>query len=87
MVVAGSHRLLNDGRFRTQPQVREALRNLPFFTRFYAEPPTDPDDRARLMSETQLVHDVELKVIELTRKGSAKHGRRAALLRANRSVQ
>jgi hypothetical protein len=66
MVVAGSHRLLNDRRFRTQPEVRDALRNHPFLKRFYAEPPTEPEDRARLMSETQRFGDVELKVMELT---------------------
>jgi len=66
LVVTGSHRLLNKGRFMTAPEVRDQLRSHGFFRRFDCEPPTEPEDRARLMSETHRVGDVELKVMELT---------------------
>jgi hypothetical protein len=68
LVVTGSHRLLNEGRFMTVPEVRDRLRNHAFFGRFYSEAPTEPEDRAHLMSETHLVGAVELKVMELTGK-------------------
>ena len=38
----------------------------PFFKRFEAEAPAGAEERARLMSETCLDGDVELKVLELT---------------------
>ncbi|HXQ45717.1 MAG TPA: phytanoyl-CoA dioxygenase family protein [Caulobacteraceae bacterium] len=66
LVVTGSHRLLKSGRFMTQPQVRERLNQHPFFKRFESEAPTEPKDQARLMSETYLAGDVELKIMELT---------------------
>ncbi len=50
----------------TAPEVEDQLRSHAFFKRFYAEPPSEPEDRARLMGETHLVGDVELKVLELT---------------------
>jgi hypothetical protein len=65
-VMAGSHRLLNKGRFLTVRQVAEGFQRHPFFKRFEAGAPAGAEERARLMNETCLDGDVELKVLELT---------------------
>jgi hypothetical protein len=65
-VVAGSHRLLNKGRFLTVRQVADGFQRHAFFERFEAGAPAGAEERARLMSETCLDGDVELKVLELT---------------------
>jgi hypothetical protein len=65
-VMTGSHRLLNKGRFLTVRQVADGFQRHAFFTRFDAGAPAGAEERARLMSETHLDGDVELKVLELT---------------------
>jgi hypothetical protein len=63
LVVAGSHRLLNDGRFRRSGSVTKALKREPFFAELsrgqVAWTPGDPLPRGRADS-------VEVEVVELT---------------------
>jgi hypothetical protein len=65
-VMAGSHRLLNKGRFLTVRQVADGFQRHAFFKRFDPEAPAGAEERSSLMSETQLDGDIELKVLELT---------------------
>jgi len=72
LVVAGSHRLLDEGRFMRMKEIRPLLRRHAFFRRLYSESPADSDDRASLMSETFVADGVELKIMEMTgRPGDA----------------
>jgi hypothetical protein len=66
VVVAGSHRLLNDGHLRRTGDIRRPLQRLPVFEDLFADGPDAADGRARWFTEPGAIGDVELKVIELT---------------------
>jgi len=62
LVVAGSHRLLNTGRFIRSKDVKARLKRWPYFRELMAK---DATDRSRFVHEVGRVDDVELKVVEL----------------------
>ncbi len=65
LVVAGSHRLLNEGRFIKAREMQNRLNREAFFRRLFAgQRPTPDDDPARL--PTGAVGGVPLEVMELT---------------------
>jgi ectoine hydroxylase-related dioxygenase (phytanoyl-CoA dioxygenase family) len=66
VVVAGSHRLLNDGHLRRTGDIRGPLQRLPVFEDLFAEGPDAADGRARWFTEPGAIGDVELQVVELT---------------------
>ena len=66
LVVAGSHRLLNEGRFIRAEEIRRRLRGEPFFRELYSDAPADAVERARLMDETVTLGDAALRLVELT---------------------
>jgi hypothetical protein len=66
LVIAGSHCLLNEGRFIRLKELRQLLCREPFFRELYAEAPVSVEDRARLLDHTGAVGDVALDVVELT---------------------
>jgi ectoine hydroxylase-related dioxygenase (phytanoyl-CoA dioxygenase family) len=66
LVIAGSHRLLNEGRFIRSRELRHRLCREPFFRELYSEAPVNVADRARLLGQTGAVGDVALEVVELT---------------------
>ena len=63
LVLAGSHRLLNIGRFLRNADIRRLLRREAFLGELYDEA---RDDRAQLMRKTGVVDDVPLELVELT---------------------
>jgi ectoine hydroxylase-related dioxygenase (phytanoyl-CoA dioxygenase family) len=66
LVVTGSHRLLNEGRAIRIAEMRRLLCRDAFFRRLYCDPPIDEVARTDLMSETRVMGDVELSIVELT---------------------
>jgi hypothetical protein len=66
LVVAGSHRLLNEGRFVRVNELRQLLCREAFFRNLYSEGQASVEDRARLLEQTSAVADVALEVVELT---------------------
>jgi ectoine hydroxylase-related dioxygenase (phytanoyl-CoA dioxygenase family) len=66
LVVAGSHRLLNDGHARSTSEIRRCLQREPVFRDLYAEGPDAAAARTRRLGETGVAGDVELQVVELT---------------------
>jgi hypothetical protein len=66
LVVAGSHRLLNEGRFIRVNEIRQLLCRHVFFRDLYSEGQSGVDDRARLLGQTGAVADIALEVVELT---------------------
>lgn len=66
LVLAGSHRLLNEGRFLRVKGLRSLLHREPFFRELYSEANTTHEDRARLLGQVGAVGDVTLEVVELT---------------------
>jgi len=66
LVVAGSHRLLNEGRVIPASDMRRRLGQEAFFRDLYAEESGDMRDRAGLPGRVGAVGDVELEVVELT---------------------
>jgi hypothetical protein len=65
LVIAGSHRLLNEGRFIRVRELRGLLCRETFFRELYNEADVGIEDRSRLLGRTVAVDDVELEVIEL----------------------
>jgi len=65
LVIAGSHRLLNEGRIVATGDVPRRLRKEDFFRPLYADA-DDAADRARLVTHKGAVGDVALEVVELT---------------------
>ena len=65
LVIAGSHRLLNEGRIVATGDVPRRLRQEDFFRPLYADA-DDAADRARLVNHEGAVGDVALEVVELT---------------------
>ncbi len=65
LVIAGSHRLLNDGRLIKVKGFRSLLCREAFFRELYLEGAADVD-RAHLLGHTATVGNVELEVMELT---------------------
>lgn len=66
LVLAGSHRLLNEGRFIRSREVKRLLCREPFFRELYSEVPPNVGERARLLGHVGTVGSVELEVMELT---------------------
>jgi hypothetical protein len=66
LVVAGSHRLLNERRFVRVKEIRQLLRREVFFRNLYSEGQAGVEDRAGLLEQTGMVADVALEVVELT---------------------
>ena len=66
LMVAGSHRLLNEGRFVRANEIRQLLCREVFFRNLYSEGRGSVEDRARLLEQTGAVVDVALEVVELT---------------------
>ena len=66
LVVAGSHRLLNEGRFVRVNELRQLLCREAFFRNLYSEGQASVEDRARVLEQTGAVADVALEVVELT---------------------
>ena len=64
LAVAGSHRLLNDGRFLTAKHVHRLLGREPFFRRLWTKRPVPWADDAELPSGA--VDNLPLRVMELT---------------------
>jgi hypothetical protein len=64
LVVSGSQRLANDGRFMRNADLARALRRAPFFKRLYSHVPDG--QRLAWMEETAMVGDVAVKLVELT---------------------
>ena len=65
LVIAGSHRLLNEGRFIRTKEFRHLLCREAFFHELYSEASFNVENRARLLSQTGVVGDVALEVVEL----------------------
>lgn len=66
LVIAGSHRLLNEGRSIRVKDLRHLFCREAFFRELFAEVSDSVEDRARLLGQTGLVADVALEVVELT---------------------
>jgi ectoine hydroxylase-related dioxygenase (phytanoyl-CoA dioxygenase family) len=66
LVVAGSHRLLNEGRFLRVKDLRDLLCRETFFRELCSEASSGLGDRARLLGQVGAVGDVTLEVLELT---------------------
>jgi ectoine hydroxylase-related dioxygenase (phytanoyl-CoA dioxygenase family) len=65
LVIAGSHRLFNEGRFILAKELRRLLCREDYFRALYGEGPRE-DDRARLLKHTGAVGDVALEMVEFT---------------------
>ncbi|MGB6451956.1 MAG: phytanoyl-CoA dioxygenase family protein [Steroidobacteraceae bacterium] len=66
LVIPGSHRLLNDGRFIRAQELRRLLCREAFFRQLCSRAPASADDRARLLDQGGAVGDVALELVELT---------------------
>jgi hypothetical protein len=66
LIVAGSHRLFNEGRQIPASELRRLLRRHPFFHELYSEVPVEPQERANLLNRTAVVGGVPLELVELT---------------------
>jgi hypothetical protein len=66
LMIAGSHRLLNESRFIRVKELRHLLCRDAYFRELYAEAPIGGDDRGRLLGKTVEVGKVALEVVELT---------------------
>jgi len=66
LVVSGSHRLFNDGRFILAKELARLLRREDFFRALYSEAPAPAGERARLLGHVGAVGEVALEVVELT---------------------
>jgi hypothetical protein len=66
LVIAGSHRLLNEGRFLRVKDVTYLLSREVFFRELYSDAPKTREDRACLLGQVGAVGDVRLEVLELT---------------------
>lgn len=66
LVVAGSHRLLNEGRSIKMKEIRRLLCQHDYFRELFCETPARLNDRARLLAERAVVGDTALNVVELT---------------------
>ncbi|HEX3673943.1 MAG TPA: phytanoyl-CoA dioxygenase family protein [Rhizomicrobium sp.] len=66
LVIAGSHRLLNAGRFIRAGELQRLLSREAFFRELYSTPPVGAEDRMRLLSQRGAIGDVALELVELT---------------------
>ncbi|MEZ4863901.1 MAG: phytanoyl-CoA dioxygenase family protein [Caldilineaceae bacterium] len=62
LVVAGSHRLVNDGKFVRSKDVKKRLKNYDYFQALFAKEQPNPE---RYLTTPGNVDDVELHVVEL----------------------
>jgi len=65
MVIAGSHRLLNDGQAVKARELRRLLCRDPWFRELYSTASVDPGPRLRLLDQPHLVDGIELELLEL----------------------
>jgi hypothetical protein len=65
LVVAGSHRLLREGRVVKVKEMRSLLCREAFFRDLYSRSQPNFEDRVRLLGKTAAVNDVALEVVEL----------------------
>ncbi len=63
LVVAGSHRLLNDGRFIRSKDIKRQLKRFPCFQQLMS---ANLADRERLLGSIGHVGEVEIEVVEMT---------------------
>ena len=66
VVIAGSHRLLNEGPCMRMKEMRRLPGRDDYFRKLYSEAPARAEERARLLTEAYMIGDVELRVVELT---------------------
>jgi len=66
LLVAGSHRLLNEERFIRVKEMRRLLLREAFFRDLFSQAPVSAENRARLLHQTAAVGDVRLELMELT---------------------
>jgi ectoine hydroxylase-related dioxygenase (phytanoyl-CoA dioxygenase family) len=66
LVIAGSHRLLNEGRAVSISDVRRRLCRVDYFRQLYAGVQESAEDPARLLTQVGSAGDIELAVVELT---------------------
>jgi len=66
LVVAGSHRLLNEERFIGAREMRRLLCREVFFRHLFSQAPAGAEDWGRLLGQTAAVGDVTLELMELT---------------------
>ena len=66
LLVAGSHRLLNEGRFIRSRELKPLLIGKAFFRELYSKRPVSVEERAHLLGMVGAVGDVALEVMELT---------------------
>jgi len=66
LLVAGSHRLLNEGRFIRSRELKPLLIGKAFFRELYSKRPVSVQERAHLLGMVGAVGDVALEVMELT---------------------
>jgi hypothetical protein len=64
LVLAGSHRVLNDVEFLSSKGVKKKLKRHRYFRELTGK--SDNDDRSRFMKEIGHIGDVQVKVVELT---------------------
>lgn len=65
LIVAGSHRLLDEKRHIAAKELRQLLRREPFFRELYSEAQIDPEQRASLLYRAGVVDGVRLELVEL----------------------
>jgi hypothetical protein len=66
LMIAGSHRLLNEGRCIREKELRGLLCQHTFFQELYTGEPVSMEDRVRWVDKAGAVGDVALEVVELT---------------------
>lgn len=66
LVIAGSHRLLNGGRFIRVRELGGLLCQEPLFRQLYSRAPGSAEDRVRLLDQAGVVGGVALDLVELT---------------------
>jgi ectoine hydroxylase-related dioxygenase (phytanoyl-CoA dioxygenase family) len=66
MVVAGSHLLLNEGRFIPARELRRLLCREDFFRALFSEAKDSGDERVRWLNRLGAAHPAALEVVELT---------------------
>jgi ectoine hydroxylase-related dioxygenase (phytanoyl-CoA dioxygenase family) len=66
LVIAGSHRLFNEGRFILAKELGRLLRREDFFRKLCSEGPGGRHNRAHLLNHAGAVGNVALEVVELT---------------------
>ena len=66
LVVAGSHRLFNEGCFIRASDLHRRLRRAPFIRDLYSEASNSAESREHLLKQTAAIGDIPVEVVELT---------------------